>query len=104
MMAKRRKRRGANKSVAIRGFKAANPSAGPNEIARALGDDGIRVTPAFVSTVLSNERRKAGTSSRRGQVSDSSVEDLLQAKKLAEQLGGIGPAKAALDALARILA
>jgi hypothetical protein len=103
-MAKRRKAGGANKSAAIRDYKAANPAAGPNEIATALDKGGITVTAAFVSTVLSNDRRKFGNGAHRAQTGEASVESLIQAKRLAEQLGGIGPAKAALDALARILA
>ena len=103
-MAKRRKTNGANKSVAIREYKASNPSAGPSEIAKALDASGISVTAAFVSTVLSNDRRKSRIGTHRSGSNDASVESLIQAKKLVEQLGGIAPAKAALDALAKLLA
>jgi hypothetical protein len=66
------------------------------------------VTPAFVSTVLSNDKRKSGRIGGRGRGrragADASLDVLIQAKKLAEQMGGIEQARAALDALERILA
>ncbi len=100
---------GPSKSEAIRSYKNGNPDAGPKAIAAALADDGIKVTPAFVSTVLSNDKRKSGRIGGRGRGrraagGDSSLDSLIQAKKLAEQMGGIERARAALDALERILA
>jgi hypothetical protein len=98
---------GPSKSEAIRNYKSKNPDAGPKAIAAALADDGIKVTPAFVSTVLSNDKRKGGGTGRRGRRpggGNASLDNLIQAKKLAEQMGGIEQARAALDALARILA
>ena len=99
---------GPNKSEAIRNYKNSNPDAGPKAIAAALADDGIVVTPAFVSTVLSNDKRKSGRiGGRRGRRpagGEASLDSLIQAKKLAEQMGGIEQARAALDALERILA
>ena len=100
---------GPSKSEAIRSYKNANPDAGPKAIAAALGDDGIDVTPAFVSTVLSNDKRKTGRIGGRGRGrrpsgGDASLDNLIQAKKLAEQMGGIEQARAALNALERILA
>ena len=99
---------GPNKSEAIRNYKSENPEAGPKAIAAALADDGIDVTPAFVSTVLSNDKRKSGRIGVRGRGrragSVDSLDSLIQAKKLAEQMGGIAQARAALDALERILA
>ena len=40
-----------NKSSAIRDFMAANPNAGPKEVADTLSKQGIKVSPAFVSTI-----------------------------------------------------
>jgi hypothetical protein len=112
-MAKRSGRGGVNKSEAIRAYKAGNDQAGPKEVTEALAKDGIKVTPAFVSTVLSNDRRKSGKPARRKggrrggrptmNGSMDAVANLVQAKKLADQMGGIPQARAALDALARIL-
>ena len=97
------------KSAAIRNYKTANPSAKPKEIAEALSKSGEKVTSAFVSTVLSNDRRRG--KKRKGRVgrkpgrpaAASGFDSLVQAKKLADQLGGVAKAQAALDALAKIL-
>ena len=52
-MAKKAKA-GPNKSLEIRNYKAANPTASPKEIAEALAKTGLSVSAQFVSTVLSN--------------------------------------------------
>jgi len=99
---------GKSKSAAIRNYKNGHQEAGPKEIAEALGKEGTKVTPAFVSTVLSNDRRKGRKGRRkaargRGRSAANSFESLVQAKKLADQMGGIDKARQALDVLARIL-
>ena len=95
------------KSAAIRNYKADNPSAKPKQIAEALTKAGEKVTPAFVSTVLSNDKRrgkKRRGGRKPGRVAGSAgFESLVQAKRLADQMGGVAKAKAALDALSRIL-
>jgi hypothetical protein len=70
------------------------------------------VSAAFVSTVLSNARRK-GRKGRRGRGGrraaaastgrNDAVATLVQAKRLADQMGGLEKARTALDALAKIL-
>ena len=102
----RKSKSAANKSAAIRDYKAANPTAGPKEIAQALGKSGIPVTAQFVSTVLSNAKRKGGKVSKRGRpraLPLNDLEQLVQVKKFVDQLGGLEKAKAAVDVLARIL-
>jgi hypothetical protein len=102
---------GPNKSEVIRKYKADNPKQGPKEISEALGKTGFKVSPAFISTVLSNARRKSGKPGRkRGRVAKASVTaskggfgDLIHAKRLVDQIGSVEQAKAALDALAKIL-
>lgn len=54
------KKASANKSQVIRDYKAANPSAAPKEIAESLSKTGVEVSAQFVSTVLSNAKKKAG--------------------------------------------
>ncbi len=95
------------KSASIRNYKSDHPTAKPKEIAEALSKAGEKVTPAFVSTVLSNDKRR-GKKRRGGRKPDraagmSGFENLVQAKRLADQMGGVTKAKAALDALAKIL-
>src|SRR5262245_27825352 len=96
---------GQNKSAAIRAYKDSHAGAGPKEITEALGKDGIKVTPAFVSTVLSNDRRKGRKGRRKGGRPRGGANDfanLVQAKRLADQMGGVEKARAALNALAKI--
>ena len=87
-----RKSAGTNKSAAIRAYKESHASSGPKEITEALGKDGVKVTAAFVSTVLSNDRRKGRKgrkkAGRRGAAANNAFANLVQAKKLADQLGG----------------
>jgi len=106
-MAKRSKSN-VNKSQAIRDYVSSNPGAKPKEIAVALAAQGVDVTPAFVSTLKSNAKRNAGKVGRRGRpraaAGDFGIESLVQAKKLADKMGGVAQARQALNALAKILA
>jgi hypothetical protein len=104
---------GPNKSQAIRDYKEANPTASPKEIAEALAKSGVTVSAQFVSTVLSNAKRKGGKIGKRGRkpgrkagvagMADAGLEQLLTAKKLVDSLGGIDRARSAIDALAKLL-
>jgi hypothetical protein len=103
-----KKRGGTNLSEEIRKYVAANPKAKPKAVSAGLAEAGVKVTPVYVSTILSNERRKSGKRKRRGRkpgrpgTSDAHA-SLILAKKLADQLGGVNKARAALDTLAKIL-
>ena len=103
---------GPNKSLEIRNYKAAHDDAGPKEIAEALSKGGVKVTAGFVSTVLSNDRRKSGKKRKRkgkggrrpaAAARHDAVAHLIQAKRIVDQMGGIEPARKALDALAKLL-
>lgn len=122
----KKKSGGPNKSAAIRDYVTANPEAKPPEIVAAMKAQGIDVSTAFVSTVKSKTvgksakkkgRKKAGrpkgttkaavaaapaARSSNGQ-SNVSVDQLLKAKKLVGDLGGVSQARAALEALERIV-
>lgn len=123
-MAKKAAASGINKSEVIREYKSKNPGMGPKAIAEKLKvEHGEEVSAQFVSTVLSMAKKrddKGGPKRGRGRPPGSgkaataaklaakptgglSVELLLKAKKLASELGGVEEAKAALDALARIM-
>ena len=112
---RRRSAEGVNKSQAIRDYLAANPQAGPTGTVAALASKGIKVTTSLVSGVKtrsgsSKKRgrgrgrpRKTTTRRRRAMSNDTvAISDLLQAKKLAERMGGIERAQTALAALARL--
>jgi len=112
-MAKKAKS-GPNKSLEIRNYKSANPTATPKEVAEALGKSGVSVSAQFVSTVLSNARKKGGKVGRRGRKpgrkpgmaaagGGSSIENLIRAKKFADSLGGVDQARAAINAIAQLL-
>jgi hypothetical protein len=102
-----RKAKSGNKSAAIRDYKAANPTASPKEIAEALGKSGMEVSAQFVSTVLSNAKKKGGKVGKRGRkpmaVPMDNIQQLIQVKKFVDQIGGLEKAKAAVNALAQIL-
>ena len=98
------------KAQAIRAYQTNNPSAGPKEIAKALGADGYKLTAGYVSTIRSlDKKRKRRGKVRRGRPAGKPssggkdfVAVLLEAKKLASKLGGVEKAKAALDALVKL--
>lgn len=106
----RKAKSGSNKSAAIRDYRAANPSAAPKVIAEALGKSGLSVSAQFVSTVLSNAKKKDGKVGKRGRkpgrpvaVPIDNLQQLIQVKKFVDQMGGIDAAKSAVDVLAQIL-
>lgn len=118
---------GPNKSAAIREYLDKNPEAKPREIVDALKAQGVDVTPAFVSTIKSKSGGAAAPKKRRGRPARAasaprtqratsqpaagraasandkvSVDSLIRAKKLAQELGGVDKARAALSALEKI--
>jgi hypothetical protein len=84
----------------------ANPNAKPKAVSEALNAQGVKVTPVYVSTIVSNERRKSGKRRRRGRPAGGGSDllaNLILAKKLAAKMGGIKQARAALNTLAKVL-
>lgn len=109
----KKSRSGPNKSQAIRDCSAANPSFSPKEVAEALAKNGITVTPEYVSTIWSLDKAKtrkvkkkaaAATRAAAPKASGESLtlDALVQARKLAEQLGGIEKVQSAIDALKKL--
>lgn len=115
-----------NKSNAIREIKAANPEAGPTEIADMIkAQFGVDVTPATVSTVLSTDKKRNGKVGRPGRPKgskngstkapaaskavalngnqDAFIQNLLKAKQLVSDMGGISEARSALNALESLM-
>jgi hypothetical protein len=103
----KRGRGGVNVSQLIRDYKSVHKRARPNEIAAALNDQGTKVSSGYVSTILSNARKKRGRKGRRGAAGAPAKKDaygkLVQGKKFIDQMGGIEKARETIDALARIL-
>lgn len=112
-MAKKKAR--GNKSQAIRDYLAENPQATASEIVPALKKQGFKVSPGLVSQVKSTSgpkrgrrkgAKKKGTrkkgparAGRPAAAGGLSLSDLQEAKRLADQLGGVQEARAALEAL-----
>ncbi len=104
---------GVNKSKLIRELAGKGLNASPKEIVAKLAEQGVETNTQFVSTILSNARRKEGKPSKRGRGRGrpagtgksvvAGIDGIIQAKKFAEKLGGVDAAKAALDALSQIL-
>lgn len=102
---KTRKKREVNKTAAVAELLASKKNASPKELAEALNAKGIDISAAYVSTIKTNLKKKKGRKAGRGRRSggdEVSLATLVEAKKLAEKLGGVEVAKQALDALARL--
>lgn len=111
----KKKSGGASKSDLIRTTSAENPTAGPTEIAKLIQTaHSIKVSPAMVSTVLSQDRSRGGKPAKRGRPpragsrvsrtsGNLSVDALVRIKKLADEMGGVAEARRALDALSQIM-
>lgn len=110
-----------NRSQLIREYLALHPEEGPKAIREGLKNQGYTVTPALINRVKygtgtsGKKRRKkrsgrppmarAAAASAPARASESdmlSLDSLVQAKKLAEALGGVANARAALAALAKL--
>jgi len=107
---------GVNVSAKIREYRKTHRRAKPKTIADALAEQGVTVSAAYVSTILSTDRRKkkgkgaAGDKTeapRRGRPSTASkfddlVNELKAVKQLVDKMGGVEKAQAALSALAKL--
>lgn len=80
-----------SKAAKIRAILAEEPDATAKEIIEALAAKRVRVSPAQVYNVKAAKPKANG------------YDQLIQAKKLADKLGGVDEARAALDVLAKLL-
>ena len=111
-MAKKRRRSGVNKSQAIREYLQTQPGATPKEIVAALAQQGVKVSEGLAGNVKYTSANRGPGRRRRGRPPGRggrpagggalSAQDLLDAKKLADQLGGIDQARRALEALQQL--
>ena len=117
-MPRRKKQPTLSKASAIRDYKSTNPNAKPKEIAESLAKEGYEMTPQYVSMILSNDRRKSGSTKsrssgagntsfgRRGRPPKSrgtvSVDDVLVAKQFVGEMGSVEAAQAAVSAFAKL--
>ena len=93
-----------NKSDFIReALKELGVDAAPKQVIGRLKERGIHVSPAQVSNVKAMLKRSSGAGrGRAGGGTRISIDDLVEAKKFAERIGGISAAIRALEALARL--
>ena len=110
-MAKKRVKRGgprsSSKAQAVRDeFDAQGLAARPKDVIAALKAKGIVVAPAQVSNITATLGTKKGGKKRAGAATASnghlSIESLIEAKKLAERLGGVERALKAFTALSKL--
>jgi len=97
-----KKKLAMSKSKAIRNLKAQKPEIGPKAIAETLEKKGYKVSAQFVSTVLSNDRKKNGKVGRPGGTVITG-DDILVAKDLVAKVGGIENAKKVLELYGQIV-
>ena len=106
-MAKKRGRSGVNQSQAIRGYLAEHPEATPKEIVAGLAQQGVKVSEGLAGNVKYTSRsgrgpgkaRRGRPPGRRAGAGALTAQDLIEAKRLADQLGGLAQARKALEAL-----
>lgn len=114
-----KKKKSVNKSLAIREYLAVSPDAKPPEVIAAMKSKGITVTAQFVSTVKSTSKKKStrgkspvkkSTAAKRGPRKATlkaagaiSLDSLIKAKQLVEEMGGVEEARSALTALEQLM-
>ena len=109
---------GINMSDAIRDYIAANPTASRPEIRNALQAQGVAVSNSLVNAVFMKVKKGGGKSAKRGRPGrpkaaaraaapassggNMSAAELINAKQLVDQLGGIGKVRDALALLEQL--
>jgi len=104
----------AAKTQAIKDALAADPKAGPQEIAEKLVATGLDVKPKDVSNVkfqmkAAKKRRKKAARKPMPAAPPSTAGDMISlsslqaAKKLVKELGGVDKAKRAIESLGRLV-
>lgn len=92
------------KADAIRTYMNEHPDASPTAAAEALTKMGVKdVTPQYVSTIKSMDKRKSsgGTKTDRSPIS---VEEIFAAAEFIQDMGGYARARQALDVVAKLQA
>lgn len=102
-----------SKSGAIRAYMADHPAEGPTEVSQALNKQGIKVSPAYVSTIkTASKASKNGHATNGGAANNGSakpmpaeyLEQLIVTRRYVEQVGGVESAAVLVDSLRKLLA
>ena len=97
-------KRANSKASKIRAALAERPDAKAKEIVEALAAQKVKVSAAQVYMVKSASGKTATRNGKpKAKKSASGYESLVQAKKLADAMGGVEKARAAMDVLAKLL-
>jgi hypothetical protein len=105
-----------NKSDEVRRYMEQNPAAGPKAVVAALKEQGIEVSKSLVNALRAKAkagkaptkqaagppRRASAAAAPRSRTDSLSAADLLEAKKLVDQLGGVEQARRALETLEQL--
>jgi hypothetical protein len=109
--------KGVNLSEEIRAYIRKNKKAGNSEVVKGLSASGVNVSPTLVAGVRSRMKGKKGAKATRGgkrrgrpgrkpgKASNGmlpGLDALLDAKKLADQMGSIDAVRRALDAIEKL--
>jgi len=94
-----------SKAAKIRAVLADNPGAKAKEVVEALAAQKVKVSAAQVYMVksASGKSTSGNGNGKPAAKKTSGYESLIQAKKLADAMGGVDKARAALDVLARLV-
>jgi hypothetical protein len=95
-------KRANSKAAKIRALLAERSDAKASEIVAALAAQKVKVTPAQVYN-LKSTMGKAGGNGKPAAKKSGGYESLIQAKRLADAMGGVEKARAALDVLAKLV-
>jgi len=103
-MARPKKSPRGTKSQAIRDYLAANKKAKASEVVAALAEKGISVSAPMVYSLKARKKmgKRRRTAEASGQTVGLSISGLIAAKRLVDSVGGIEPAREALNALAKL--
>jgi len=96
-------KRSNSKAAKIRALLTERPDAKAKEIVAALAAQKVKVTPGQVYNLKSTMGKPASGNGKPAAKKASGFESLIQAKKLADAMGGVDKARAALDVLARLV-
>jgi hypothetical protein len=94
------------KSAKIREALTAHPQASVKDIIAGLKAQKVKVVPAQVYAIRStmgNSSAKSGPPKSKAKPRSNEFAALIQAKKMADAMGGVDKARAALDVLAQLL-
>jgi hypothetical protein len=104
-----RMKRGA-KSHAVREYLSANPQASPKEVVEGLKAKGVKVKVTLVNSIKYKKPSKTGRrrttsvriAARRSSAAATTVDQLLEVKRLADSLGGAEHVRRALETLEQL--